>query len=157
MPNPTRRDFLKTASAITSLMVTAKALPETWTRPVINSVLLPAHAQLSTITSPASYSIQCGVLNLTNSGGGNYIVSFTYTPVDSSGALDNQLVNTVYTVTDQNNTVLFGPNTLTNTRFAVVAGPAVGVMNPIGFVRVTITFQDQVTYGTGNCVMQENV
>jgi len=39
-----RRQALKTLAAGSSVVVAGKALPESWTRPVINAVMLPAHA-----------------------------------------------------------------------------------------------------------------
>ena len=45
--NNSRRKLLKTAAASSGLAVAATALPVTWTKPVVDSILLPAHAQTS--------------------------------------------------------------------------------------------------------------
>ncbi len=42
-----RRNLLKTIAAGSGAIITGKALPDSWARPVIDSVLLPAHAQTS--------------------------------------------------------------------------------------------------------------
>ena len=47
-----RRKLLKSIAAGSGAIVAGKSLPESWSRPVIDSVMLPAHAQ----TSPT----QCG-------------------------------------------------------------------------------------------------
>ena len=48
-----RRKLLKTFAAGSGAVVAGKNLPESWTRPVVDSVMLPAHAQ----TSPCSPTI----------------------------------------------------------------------------------------------------
>ena len=45
--NNSRRKLLKTAAASSGLAVAATALPANWTKPVVDSILLPAHAQTS--------------------------------------------------------------------------------------------------------------
>ena len=45
-----RRKLLKSIAAGSGAIVTGKSLPESWSRPVVDSVMLPAHAQ----TSPAT-------------------------------------------------------------------------------------------------------
>ena len=45
-----RRKLLKTIAAGSGAIVAGKSLPESWSRPVVDSVMLPAHAQ----TSPAT-------------------------------------------------------------------------------------------------------
>ena len=42
-----RRKLLKSIAAGGGAIVAGKSLPETWTRPVVDSVMLPAHAQTS--------------------------------------------------------------------------------------------------------------
>ena len=41
----TRRDALRKILAGTGVVAGAKALPEKWTKPVVNSIIVPAHAQ----------------------------------------------------------------------------------------------------------------
>jgi len=47
-----RRKLLKSIAAGSGAVVAGKSLPDKWTAPVVDSVMLPAHAQ----TSPATYS-----------------------------------------------------------------------------------------------------
>jgi len=61
MSDQNRRKLLKTIAAGSGAVITGKSLPESWKRPVVDAVLLPAHAQ----TSPAS--IICGPSSLTSS------------------------------------------------------------------------------------------
>lgn len=52
--NESRRKLLKSVAAGSGAIVAGKSLPESWSRPVVDSVMLPAHAQ----TSPPS-SLSC--------------------------------------------------------------------------------------------------
>lgn len=45
--NNSRRKLLKTAAASSGIAVAATALPTNWTKPVVDSILLPVHAQMS--------------------------------------------------------------------------------------------------------------
>ena len=47
-----RRKILKSIAAGSGAIVAGKSLPESWSRPVVDSVLLPAHAQTSPSPSP---------------------------------------------------------------------------------------------------------
>ena len=51
-----RRKLLKSIAAGSGAIVAGKSLPETWSRPVVDSVMLPAHAQTSP-TSPTETRI----------------------------------------------------------------------------------------------------
>ena len=46
-----RRKLLKSIAAGSGAIVAGKSLPESWSRPVVGSVMLPAHAQTSTPTT----------------------------------------------------------------------------------------------------------
>ena len=46
-----RRKLLKSIAAGSGAIVAGKSLPESWSRPVVDSVMLPAHAQTSTEAS----------------------------------------------------------------------------------------------------------
>ena len=48
-----RRKLLKTIAAGSGAIVAGKSLPESWSRPVVDSVMLPAHAQTSPAPPPA--------------------------------------------------------------------------------------------------------
>ena len=96
-----RRKLLKSIAAGSGVIVAGKSLPESWSRPVVDSVMLPAHAQ----TSPPPPAAGCGTLTITNiirtpPGGGATPVdiqcgdtvnsnvltfSFNVTPVPPSG------------------------------------------------------------------------
>ena len=48
-----RRKLLKSIAAGSGAIVAGKSLPESWSRPVVDSVMIPAHAQ----TSPCAYTL----------------------------------------------------------------------------------------------------
>jgi hypothetical protein len=47
--NESRRKLLKSIAVGSGAIMSGKSLPENWTRPVVNTVMLPAHAQTSEI------------------------------------------------------------------------------------------------------------
>jgi len=47
MSNENRRKLLKSLAIGSGAVIAGKSLPENWTKPVVSSVLLPAHAQTS--------------------------------------------------------------------------------------------------------------
>ena len=64
-----RRKSLKFIAAGSGAIVTGKSLPESWSRPVIDSVMLPAHA-LTSPTIPTHTCGQCGAQLLRDGIGG---------------------------------------------------------------------------------------
>ena len=65
-----RRKLLKSVTAGGSVLIIGKSLPESWTKPVIDVALLPAHAQMSTCadlvnSTPSSLSVE----SLSNAAG----------------------------------------------------------------------------------------
>ena len=54
--NAARRRILKTLLAGGGVIAGAKALPEKWAKPVVESVVLPAHAQGSPVTAPQVFT-----------------------------------------------------------------------------------------------------
>jgi len=54
MSDNNRRKLLKSLAAGSGAVIAGKSLPESWTKPVVDSVLLPAHAQTS--GTPVQYS-----------------------------------------------------------------------------------------------------
>jgi hypothetical protein len=48
--NESRRKLLKSIAAGGGAVIAGKSLPENWTKPVVDSVMLPAHAQTSVCT-----------------------------------------------------------------------------------------------------------
>jgi len=57
MSNEKRRKLLKSIAAGSGAVIAGKSMPEGWTRPVVDSVLLPVHAQTS-ILAVASVTVQ---------------------------------------------------------------------------------------------------
>jgi len=51
MSDKSRRKLLKSIAAGSGAIVAGKSLPESWSRPVVDSVMLPAHAQTSLINT----------------------------------------------------------------------------------------------------------
>lgn len=49
--NDSRRKLLKSLAAGSGAVVAGKSLPESWSKPVINSVMLPAHAETTDATT----------------------------------------------------------------------------------------------------------
>jgi hypothetical protein len=64
-PSPARRKLIKALAGIGAGAVAVRQLPQEWTRPLVNHVLLPAHARLSTITGVYSTA----ALVVTDAGG----------------------------------------------------------------------------------------
>lgn len=56
MSDTSRRKLLKSIAAGSGAIVAGKSLPESWSRPLVDSVILPAHAQTSP-TTPAPFAI----------------------------------------------------------------------------------------------------
>ena len=68
-----RRKLLKSIAAGSGTVIAGKSLPKSWSKPVVDSVLLPAHAQ----TSPAPPPETCSTIKVT--------FSFTATGIDNGG------------------------------------------------------------------------
>ena len=56
MSDKSRRKLLKSIAAGSGAIVAGKSLPESWSRPVVDSVMLPAHAQTSTAPSSGPFA-----------------------------------------------------------------------------------------------------
>lgn len=92
--NQSRRKLLKSIAAGSGAVIAGKSLPESWSKPVVDSVMLPVHAQ----TSPSPCT-PCLVAATYCAGGGNGsievavavdgTVSVTYNAFDSSPQTDN--------------------------------------------------------------------
>jgi hypothetical protein len=54
-----RRKLLKSIAAGSGAIVAGKSLPDSWSRPIVESVLLPAHAQTSGEEEPPTPSSGC--------------------------------------------------------------------------------------------------
>lgn len=82
MTNSSRRKLLKSIAAGTGAVVAGKSLPEKWTRPVVDSVMLPAHAETS---SPV-----CVIAGLYCYAWGNNATEIT---VNADGTIDIVFTN----------------------------------------------------------------
>ena len=74
-----RRKLLKSIAAGSGAIVAGKSLPENWTKPVIDSVMLPAHAQTSPPppTTPAPpQSCNAGSIDSTNDATEGVVILF---------------------------------------------------------------------------------
>ena len=72
MSDKSRRKLLKSIAAGSGAIVTGKSLPESWSRPVVDAVMLPVHAQTSpACPTPRSLSIP-GVTNLCSNPSGGF-------------------------------------------------------------------------------------
>lgn len=82
-----RRKLLKSIAAGSGAIIAGKSLPEKWSRPVVDSVLLPAHA----LTSNQIYSSEnvMTAMNEQQTGGNSLLASMTnsFIPEASAGAL----------------------------------------------------------------------
>jgi hypothetical protein len=56
--NEARRKILKAISGAGGVMAAGGILPHKWSRPLVDAVLLPAHAQTSACTEPCQLSVQ---------------------------------------------------------------------------------------------------
>jgi len=63
MSNSSRRKLLKSIAAGSGAIVAGKSLPESWSRPVVDSVILPAHAQTSGLRSFFGGAAQVGSIS----------------------------------------------------------------------------------------------
>lgn len=96
-----RRRVLKSIAAGSGAVIAGKSLPETWTRPVINSVLLPAHATTTddsgsaggAVTTPPPCADSLVIPGNMVECGGSETVEYLYYYVDDTGACP-QLVKT---------------------------------------------------------------
>jgi hypothetical protein len=64
-----RRKLLKSIAAGSGAIVAGKSLPESWSRPVVDSVLLPAHAQTSPQATTFTQTIR---VDVPDSAGDNF-------------------------------------------------------------------------------------
>ena len=71
MSDQSRRKLLKSIAAGSGAVVAGKSLPDSWTRPVVDSVMLPAHAE----TSEASDTDDTSIVIVSGGGGGTFTVT----------------------------------------------------------------------------------
>jgi len=87
-----RRKLLKSIAAGSGAIIAGKSLPENWTKPVVDSVILPVHAQTSctlsmSATSTAPYSTSPPGPDVTVGTGGTITTTVTPAPADGEMVL----------------------------------------------------------------------
>ena len=92
--NENRRKLLKSLAAGSGAVIAGKSLPESWSKPVVDSVMLPAHAQTS--PSPctpclvaATYCVGSGTGSIVVAVATNGTVTVSYSAFDTSPQTDN--------------------------------------------------------------------
>ena len=63
--NERRRKLLKSVAAGSGAIIAGKSLPESWARPIVDSVILPAHALTTNTTDTVPNGLWEGTLNFT--------------------------------------------------------------------------------------------
>jgi len=79
-----RRRLIKMVAGSGGILVGAKVAPKEWTKPIVNSVVLPAHAQ----TTPGAFTLTCEGSPPNGSTvplNGNVLASVTISPTPPAG------------------------------------------------------------------------
>ena len=121
--NDSRRKLLKSIAAGSGVIVAGKSLQEKWTRPVVDSVMLPAHAQTSP-TAPTAQTYQGTATTDRDRCDGT---SDNPTP-DITIVIDGSTVSITYT----NNRPFTGTGTLTGNTFSVAVSRTEDCAAPLG-------------------------
>lgn len=74
---PGRRNTIKFLAA-SGAVITGRALPESWTRPVLDSVVLPAHAQMSPQDETPETTQFSDTQTVENTTGSNAVLNFSF-------------------------------------------------------------------------------
>ena len=148
--NDSRRKLLKSIAAGSGAIVAGKSLPESWSRPVVDSVMLPAHAQ----TSPGCSTEYAGSYRVTGPGD----VTGTITRCDDVTSDWNPPIfidigaDCSVSVSFTGNRPLTGTGTLTGRTFSVAVsrtedcGASAGANDATGIVSGNIDFDgDRIT------------
>ena len=152
-----RRALLKKVVGVASVGAIGSALPNAWVKPVINSVILPAHAQTSiatfslTVTSTNFATDQCG------SGGETAQIDGTVLASDARD-LSGVMLNIRYTDNPPDGDftdipVVVQAGNVFN--FSGLVVPSVGMWNFFPY-RIVATFTDQTTYGSASATAEGN-
>ncbi|MFC1630713.1 hypothetical protein ACFL2N_02145 [Pseudomonadota bacterium] len=131
-----RRKLLKSIAAGSGAIVAGKSLPESWSRPVVDSVMLPAHAQTST-APPAPPRAPDGIYSITNAS----------SPPAGTSADDKYRV--CVTVNGSTADVTFQP---IYTSGAGPGGPDLTDANLTGIIPSTIGASGTLTPSPNSCV-----
>lgn len=136
MTQKTRRRALK------GLAIT---VPAAWTAPIVNSVILPVHAQMSPISA-----IDCTVED-TDGACGPPAIEFRVFGTVAGGDLEGAVLEIEFTdgtFTDTNTTTVQSDNSFDET---VVATPPSDEGWAAPPHQVTVRFQDQASFGDAEC------
>ena len=68
--NDSRRKLLKSLAAGSGAVLAGKSLPDSWNKPVVNSLVLPVHAQMT--TEDTRCSIPAGCIEVLSDGWGSF-------------------------------------------------------------------------------------
>jgi hypothetical protein len=86
MSDKSRRKLLKSIAAGSGAIVAGKSLPESWTKPVVDSVILPVHAETSPPVGEATTYSESLTQNTTfNAAGGPLTFNFDVTGFTPTG------------------------------------------------------------------------
>ena len=102
MSDKSRRKLLKSIAAGSGAVIAGKSLPESWVKPVVDSVMLPAHAQTSTCafgitaTSTLPFSLTPPGPNVPFGLEGTITVTVTPAPADGETILLEGFVDGAY-------------------------------------------------------------
>lgn len=154
--NKTRRTALQ-RMALGGTAVSAKVFPQAWTRPVIDSVILPAHAQTTREptddgepTNGAVFTIDCNITTATQNST-NVTLIVEVTPTNNVDPTDNQTVGIriTYTYQPENVPVEAALTLLMNS----TANPPFTDTAPAGqtSAEVLVEFIDVATFGSETC------
>ena len=90
--NKSRRKLLKSLAAGSSAIVVSKSLPGSWSKPVVDSVILPAHAQTTgccDIAGTYCWSDQYSSLEITVNADGSIMAAYTRNQPDQDPVSNN--------------------------------------------------------------------
>jgi len=99
MSGTSRRKLLKSIAAGSGAIVAGKSLPESWSRPVVDSVLLPAHAQ----TSGGPFSGAASESTVSINPDSNLFASLMERMVEPAHARPNYVYNAYVCIADHGN------------------------------------------------------
>ncbi len=174
-----RRRILKALATGTGAVATVKLAPEKWTKPVVDSVLLPAHAQTTvvpttaapttaaptTTAAPLTYAINCASSNdgLTCQIGGNgeLIVELNGNITGTGPDLTGAVLNVDFTAIVNPQIGSGGTETVSDQMVVDSSGAFSGsfAITPtlgatfIPPVNIDITFDDPATFGSDTCTL----
>ena len=159
--NESRRKLLKTIAAGSGAIVAGKSLPGSWSKPVVDSVILPAHAQTSPAPPAPPVSGLTGIFITTeqitaDSGGSS---------VDLAIAVCSDIVNNVAAVTgvvgsvQVNEVGIAVPGTTTVSSTGVTA--TIGLISVSGTapnrqLTVSVELTGDLTFGPQNFTSPES-